>query len=108
MTPNRADVRSHDDCKALIHGTVHRFGQIDVMVRNAGTDIIKPVHSYKEPEWDGIVNTNLRGHYYYCPKFSAQVLLARGRGIIIMISSVSGEASVHIRCLASRKASIRR
>ncbi|MDX8514621.1 SDR family NAD(P)-dependent oxidoreductase [Mesorhizobium captivum] len=89
----RADVRSHDDCKELINGTVGRFGRIDVMVCNAGTDIIKPAHSYEEPEWDEIVDTNLRG-YYYCAKFSAQAMLDRAGGSIIMTSSVAGSLGV--------------
>ncbi|MER9370681.1 SDR family oxidoreductase [Mesorhizobium sp. M0518] len=55
VTAIRADVRSHDDCRALISGTVDQFGQIDVTVCNAGIDIIEPAHSYEEPEWDEIV-----------------------------------------------------
>ncbi|WP_348527690.1 SDR family oxidoreductase [Mesorhizobium sp.] len=93
VTAIRADVRAHDDCKALISGTVDRFGRIDVMVCNAGTDIIKPAHSYEEPEWDEIVDTNLRG-YYYCAKFSAQAMLSQGGGSIIMTSSVAGSLGI--------------
>ncbi|MER8804914.1 SDR family oxidoreductase [Mesorhizobium sp. M0998] len=93
VTAIRADVRSHDDCKALIGGTVDRFGQIDVMICNAGTDIIKPAHSYEEPEWDEIVDTNLRG-YYYCAKFAAQAMLNQGGGSIIMTSSVASSLGI--------------
>ncbi|WP_419695985.1 SDR family NAD(P)-dependent oxidoreductase [Mesorhizobium muleiense] len=93
VTAIRADVRSHDDCKALIRGTVDRFGQIDVMICNAGTDIIKPAHSYEEPEWDEIVDTNLRG-YYYCAKFAAQAMLHQGGGSIIMTSSVASSLGI--------------
>ncbi|MER9139624.1 SDR family oxidoreductase [Mesorhizobium sp. M0830] len=93
VTAIRADVRSHDDCKALISGTVDRFGQIDVMVCNAGIDIIKPAHSYEEAEWDEIVDTNLRG-YYYCAKFAAQAMLDRGGGSIIMTSSVASSLGI--------------
>ncbi|MER9592866.1 SDR family oxidoreductase [Mesorhizobium australicum] len=93
VTAIRADVRSHDDCKALISGTVDRFGQIDVMVCNAGMDIIKPAHSFEEPEWDEIVDTNLRG-YYYCAKFAAQAMLDQGGGSIIMTSSVASSLGI--------------
>ncbi|MES0173988.1 SDR family oxidoreductase [Mesorhizobium sp. M0006] len=93
VTAIRADVRSHDDCKGLISGTVDRFGQIDVMVCNAGTDIIKPAHSFEEPEWDEIVDTNLRG-YYYCAKFAAQAMLEQGGGSIIMTSSVASSLGI--------------
>ncbi|MEX2696676.1 SDR family NAD(P)-dependent oxidoreductase [Rhizobium mongolense] len=93
VTAIRADVRSHDDCKALISGTVDRYGRIDVMICNAGTDIIKPAHSYEEPEWDEIVDTNLRG-YYYCAKFAAQAMLDQGGGSIIMTSSVASSLGI--------------
>ncbi|ESW68359.1 SDR family oxidoreductase [Mesorhizobium sp. C280B] len=93
VTAIRADVRSHDDCKALISGTVDRFGQIDVMVCNAGVDIIKPAQSYEEPEWDEIVDTNLRG-YYFCAKFAAQAMLDQGGGSIIMTSSVASSLGI--------------
>ncbi|MDK1494386.1 SDR family oxidoreductase [Sinorhizobium sp. 7-81] len=93
VTAIRADVRSHDDCKALISGTVDRFGQIDVMICNAGVDIIKPAHSYEEPEWDEVVDTNLRG-YYYCAKFAAQAMLNQGGGSIIMTSSVASSLGI--------------
>ncbi|MCA0048311.1 SDR family oxidoreductase [Mesorhizobium sp. B283B1A] len=93
VTAIRADVRSHDDCKGLISGTVDRFGRIDVMVCNAGTDIIKPAHLYEEPEWDEILDTNLRG-YYYCAKFAAQAMLDQGGGSIIMTSSVASSLGV--------------
>lgn len=93
VTAIRADVRSHDHCQALISGTVDRFGRIDVMICNAGTDIIKPAHSYEEPEWDEIVDTNLRG-YYYCAKFAAQAMLDQGGGSIIMTSSVASSLGI--------------
>ncbi|TIP91348.1 MAG: SDR family oxidoreductase [Mesorhizobium sp.] len=93
VTAIRADVRSHDDCRALISGTVDRFGQIDVMVCNAGIDIIRPAHSYEEPEWDEIVDTNLRG-YYYCAKFAAQAMLNQGGGNIVMTSSVASSLGI--------------
>ncbi|MER8868228.1 SDR family oxidoreductase [Mesorhizobium sp. M0751] len=93
VTAIRADVRSHDDCKALIGGTVDRFGQINVMICNAGTDIIKPAQSYEEPEWAEIIDTNLRG-YYYCAKFAAQAMLDQGGGSIIMTSSVASSLGI--------------
>jgi NAD(P)-dependent dehydrogenase (short-subunit alcohol dehydrogenase family) len=34
----RADVRHDDEVKALIDGTVARFGRLDVAVNNAGTE----------------------------------------------------------------------
>ena len=84
-----ADVASRDDCRALVEATVALHGGIDVMICNAGVDLIKPAESYDENEWDRIVDINLRGSYY-CAQFAAQHMLSRGSGVIIMTSSVAG------------------
>src|SRR5579862_2994905 len=33
-----ADVRREDDVRTLVHGTIERFGRLDVAVNNAGTE----------------------------------------------------------------------
>nr|WP_217468770.1 SDR family oxidoreductase [Paraburkholderia phenoliruptrix] len=88
-----ANVRSHGDCKALVNGVIDHFGRIDVMICNAGIDIIRPAQTYDELEWDDIVDVNLRG-YYYCAKFAAQAMLSQGGGSIIMTSSVASSLGI--------------
>ena len=83
------DVTVRDQCRALIDATVSAYGGIDVMICNAGIDIIKPAETFEEAEWDQILDVNLRG-YFYCAQFAAIPMLARSGGAIIMTSSIAG------------------
>ncbi|GAA6621068.1 SDR family NAD(P)-dependent oxidoreductase [Scytonema sp. NUACC26] len=87
------DVRNQADCQHFVSTALERYGTLDVMICNAGTDIIKPAEQYAENEWDKILNINLRG-YYFCAQFAAQHMLSYGRGSIIMTSSIAGSAGI--------------
>ncbi|NEQ18700.1 MAG: SDR family oxidoreductase [Microcoleus sp. SIO2G3] len=87
------DVRNQADCQRFISTAIERQGTLDVMICNAGTDIIKPAEQYAENEWDKILDINLRG-YYFCAQFAAQHMLNVGRGSIIMTSSIAGSAGI--------------
>jgi NAD(P)-dependent dehydrogenase (short-subunit alcohol dehydrogenase family) len=87
------DVRNQVDCQRFVATALEVHGTLDVMICNAGTDIIKPAEQYQETEWDLILDINLRG-YYFCAKFAAQHMLSVGRGSIIMTSSIAGSAGI--------------
>lgn len=86
------DVRDRHNCQQLIDRTVKHYGAIDVLICNAGIDIIKPSEQYEAEEWDKIIDINLRG-YYFCAQFAAQQMLDRG-GNIIMTSSIAGAVGI--------------
>ena len=87
------DVSKRNDCKRLIERTVENYGAIDVLICNAGIDIIKPAEQYEAEEWDKIIDINLRG-YYFCAQFAAQQMLDRGTGSIVMTSSIAGAVGI--------------
>jgi NAD(P)-dependent dehydrogenase (short-subunit alcohol dehydrogenase family) len=87
------DVRNREDCQQFVSTAIQLHGTIDVMICNAGIDIIKPAEQYQEDEWDRILDINLRG-YYFCAQFAAQSMLDRGSGSIIMTSSIAGELGI--------------
>ena len=53
-----------------------RRSAVDVLVNNAGIDIIKPAEDYTEDEWDEIVNINLKG-YFHCAQLAARQMLGQ-------------------------------
>jgi NAD(P)-dependent dehydrogenase (short-subunit alcohol dehydrogenase family) len=87
------DVRNQTDCQRFVTTALERYGTLDVMICNAGTDIIKPAERYEEAEWDKILDINLRG-YYFCAQFAAQHMLSVGSGSIIMTSSIAGSSGI--------------
>ncbi|MBE9049076.1 SDR family oxidoreductase [Nostocales cyanobacterium LEGE 11386] len=76
------DVRNRADCRNFVSTAFKLYGTIDVMICNAGIDVIKPTEQYEEDEWDEILDINLRG-YYFCAQFAAQHMLNAGRGSIM-------------------------
>jgi NAD(P)-dependent dehydrogenase (short-subunit alcohol dehydrogenase family) len=87
------DVRNQVDCQHFVETALKIHGTLDVMICNAGTDLIKPAEQYEENEWDKIIDINLRG-YYFCAQFAAQHMLSVGRGSIIMTSSIAGGTGI--------------
>ncbi len=87
------DVQNQSECKRFVETALEMHGKLDVMICNAGTDIIKPAEQYEENEWDKILDINLRG-YYFCAQFAAQQMLKVGSGSIIMTSSIAGNIGI--------------
>jgi 3-hydroxybutyrate dehydrogenase len=40
------------ECKALIDGTIERYGHIDILVNNAGIQHIDPIDKFPEGKWE--------------------------------------------------------
>lgn len=45
------DVRNQADCQRFVAAALERHGTLDVMICNAGTDIIKPAEQYEADKW---------------------------------------------------------
>jgi len=82
-----ADVSRVEDCQSLIETTVEEFGQLDVIVNNAGVGVFKPIFDLSVEEWQQQVDTNLGG-VFYCSKFAVPHLRSTG-GWIINIGSLA-------------------
>jgi 3-oxoacyl-[acyl-carrier protein] reductase len=89
----KADVSNEKEVTTMIHQIITWFGQIDVLVNNAG--INKDAVSWKmeKEDWDSVLATNLTGAYL-CTKYVLPHMRERGFGRIINISSVVGQTGV--------------
>ena len=84
--------------EAAATATVQRFGQIDILINNAGiirdAQLIKVkdgavVGKLSEADWDAVISVNLKG-VFTCTQAVAPYMLQRGYGRIINASSVVG------------------
>ncbi|MDQ3387772.1 MAG: SDR family oxidoreductase [Actinomycetota bacterium] len=83
-----ADISDGAEVRRLIEATVDRFGEIDVLVNNAG--VLGPrvaIEEYPEDEWRKVIDANLTGPYLVVraaiPHFS------EGASVINLVSGVS-------------------
>ena len=72
-------------CKQIVTD----FGSVDILVNNAGITKDKLVPMMKVPDFDSVVDTNLKGAFYMI-KQVYPVMMKQRSGKIINISSVSG------------------
>lgn len=57
------DVGVPEDCTQAVAQTLARFGALDVVINNAGTDVTEPLDALSVSDWDRVLATNLRGPF---------------------------------------------
>lgn len=83
------DAGSSADWERLLRRTLERFGQLDVLVNNAGiSGAICPLIDYPDEIFDEVMRVNARG-VFLGMKHGARAMKGRG-GSIVNVSSVSG------------------
>ncbi len=92
VLPLMVDVRDASAVNDAVEQVIDRFGQIDVLVNNAGIYPNTPVVEMDEDEWDAVFDTNVKG-IFLVSRAVARRMIARGAGgRIVNISSGSGES----------------
>lgn len=84
------DVRVPSEVQALIDAAVGEFGQLDVMINNAGLAVYGPVGSYTPDEINTMIDTNVKG-VIHGSQAAFNVMKERRSGMIINIGSVAGK-----------------
>ncbi len=85
------DVADYAFVEQMIAQTLAEFGQIDVLVNNAGISYIGLLTDMNIDDWNRIVATNLTSVFSAC-RLAVPAMVARKQGTIINISSVWGSA----------------
>lgn len=83
----RCDVTDWSQVRSLVDKTLEHFGQIDVMVNNAGFGHLKPFSDTSVEEIDSQIDVNFRGLCYGC-KAVLDHMIGRQSGHIINVGSV--------------------
>lgn len=85
-----ADVSREKNVRNLISKTIGKFGQLNIMINNAGILVFGTVVTLTEKEWDRQMDVNLKG-VFLCTKYAVQQMQKQGKGgRIINISSIAG------------------
>ena len=86
----KADVSKYDEVENLVNKTIEAYGQIDIIVNNAGVTRDNLIMRMSEQEWDMVININLKG-VFNCTKAVTRPMMKQRSGRIINITSVVGE-----------------
>jgi 3-oxoacyl-[acyl-carrier protein] reductase len=87
MRANMGDVKQ---AAALVDATVERFGNVDIVVANAGIWEGAPVEELGEDVWDRVIDANLKGTWSIC-RAAVPVMKKARRGSIVIVSSTAGQ-----------------
>lgn len=85
----QADVSQGGDVERLVKGTIEAFGQIDILINNAGITRDTLLLRMKEEDFDAVLQTNLRS-VYLCTKAVFRPMSRQRGGRIVNITSVVG------------------
>ncbi len=86
----QCDVSKEEQVEQLVSETVGHFGQLDILVSNAGIVLSGPVEEFGYEQWQKVMAVNLNG-YFLCAKHAIRVMKPQRRGAIIQINSKSGK-----------------
>jgi short-subunit dehydrogenase len=83
-----ADVSNENDCKNFIESTINTFGDIDVLINNAGISMRALVADTDLSTLKKVMDINFWGTVY-CTKFALESII-KTKGIVVGVSSVAG------------------
>jgi 3-oxoacyl-[acyl-carrier protein] reductase len=86
----QADVSDFKQAEALVKFAVETFGDLSILVNNAGITRDQLIMLMPEADWDAVINTNLKSTFS-CSKAAVKHMLRKRVGRIINIASVAGQ-----------------
>jgi citronellol/citronellal dehydrogenase len=85
----RTDVKSEESVISMVQQAIERFGQIDVLVNNAGGTRMGPLEDLPTRGWEATVALNMTGPFY-CTREAGRHMIKAHSGAIVNISSGAG------------------
>ena len=83
-----SDVSSMASEKEAVQKVIDKFGQLDVLIANAGVGHFASIEDLTEEDWKSMIDTNLTG-VFHSVKASVEEL-KKSKGYIITIASLAG------------------
>ena len=86
-----ADVRDLASIDSMVTAAIDAFGEIDILMNNAGITRYAPLLEVPESDWGSIMDVNAKGSFFTLQRV-AREMVARGQGgRIINMGSVVGK-----------------
>jgi NAD(P)-dependent dehydrogenase (short-subunit alcohol dehydrogenase family) len=84
-----ADVTSPEDVARILAETLDRFGQVDVLINNAGACVHAPALEVTAEDWRRVMDVNLDA-VWQCAQTFGRHFVDQRSGVIVNIGSMSG------------------
>lgn len=89
VLPVPTDVTDPADCAALVARTIERFGDLDILINNAGLGFYGSIPEADPEDWRTMFEVNVLG-VLYVTRAAVRHMLENGSGDIVFISSIAG------------------
>ncbi|MBI4749058.1 MAG: SDR family oxidoreductase [Acidobacteria bacterium] len=89
----RLDVTQREDVDEFVKFARQTFGQVDVIVNNAGVMPLSRLEALKVDEWNQMIDVNIRGVLHGIAA-ALPIMREQGFGQVINVSSIGGHAVV--------------
>jgi len=86
----QADVSDFKQAEALVKFAVDTFGDLSILVNNAGITRDQLIMMMPEADWDAVIDTNLKSTFN-CSKAAVRHMMRKRTGRIINMTSVAGQ-----------------
>lgn len=86
------DVRKEEDIIGIVQYAEMHYGQIDIVINNAGLSQFRSPYELTLEQWDDIQQTNVRG-VFLLSREAAKVMKKKKKGSIVNIASTRAEMS---------------
>lgn len=83
----KTDIREEQDIIRLMEVAYETYGQIDILINNAGISVFKSPYELTVAEWDNIINTNLRSVFLASREAAKYMRQNKDGGAIVNIAS---------------------
>jgi len=106
VLPVPADVTDEGSIQAMVQQVLDQFGQIDVLVNNAGIGDTAAVAEMEVAYWDQVMNVNLRGPMLCCKHVGPHMIGRRSGKIINVASVLAARVARYMSAYCASKAAI--
>ncbi len=87
---HQADVSDFKQAEGLVKFAVETFGDLSILINNAGITRDQLIMMMPEADWDAVINTNLKSTFN-CSKAAVKHMMRKRVGRIINMASVAGQ-----------------
>ena len=87
------DLSDKNIINSFMKNVVNKTKKIDILINNAGINIIEPIDDLDEENWDKIMDVNLKGPMILTKEISEKMKKNKNGGKILNVSSIFGYIS---------------